>query len=199
MATARIHHRNEDLDPQPIITSSSGTISPPTYIIANGQPVTFTNNSASTINITFEPDAFGVVVFNNVTLNPGTSDSQTPQANDRTVNFNTDGTANYPYAIQVGAGPMYVAVTAGVCTPDKVVIPLNGTIEMIGTDQNYNVHWNASNGDPFTPPLSEIYTSGNPLTKTHRDYLPVADYGYTISPAGPCAGPGGGRVVVKNT
>ena len=201
MATARVLYNDENNPaPQVITIPSSGVISPPTYIIANGQPVTFTNNSGSAINVTFEADAFGVVVFNNVNgLNPIASNTQTPQVDNRTVNFNTDGSANYPCAIQVGAGPLYVAVTASVCTPDPVVVPLGGTIEMIGTDQNYQVTWNASNGDPFTPQLKEIYTAGNPLTKTHTDYLPVGNYGYTISPAGPSEGPGGGTVKVKST
>jgi hypothetical protein len=201
MATARVIPHEDD-NPAPLVITilSSGAISPSTYIIANSQPVTFTNNSSASINITFEPDAFGVPVFNNVApLTPGASNTQSPQTSDRTVNFNTDGSTIYPYAIQVGGGPMYVKGTANDCTPVHVVIPLGGTIEMIGTDQNYNVTWNASNGDPFTPALTKIYMSGNPLNTIHTDYLPVGDYGYTISPTGPALGNGGGRVIVKSS
>jgi plastocyanin len=200
MATARII-RDEDDNLTPLVISipSSGAISPATYIIANGQPVTFTNGSTSVVNVTFAPDAFGVTVFNNVSgLNPGASVQQTPQTNDRTVNFNTDGSANYPYAIQVGAGPIFVKVTGSVCTPDPV-IPVGGTVEFIATDQNYTVTWNASNGDPFNPPLTKIYLSGNPLTKPHTAYLPVGNYAYTITAGGITEGNGGGTVKVKNT
>jgi hypothetical protein len=197
MATARvIHHENdEDLNPQPITISSSG-VSPQACIIANGQSVAF-SSSGPTVNITFEADAFGVVVFNNVSgLSPTNPNTQPPQVNNRTVNYNIDGSSVYPYAIAVGGGPMYVKVTAGNTTPDPVVIPLNSSIEMISTDQNYSVNWFTSNGDPFTPPLTEIYTSGNPLTKPHTNNRPVADYGYRISPV---ETPGGGTVKVKST
>jgi hypothetical protein len=202
MATSRVIHDEDDDNPAPqvITIPSSGVISPLTYIIANGQPVTFTNNSTSMINVVFEPDAFGVVVFNNVSgLNPNASNTLTPQANNRTVNFNTDGSANYPYALQVGAGPMYIKVTASLCTPDPAIIPLGGTIEMISTDVNYSVKWDASNGDPFTPALAEIYTSGNPLTVPHTAYLPIGNYRYTISQSGISEGPGGGKVIVKSS
>ncbi|MGA7293894.1 MAG: hypothetical protein WBW53_18610 [Terriglobales bacterium] len=199
MATARvIHHEDDNPSPLVITISSNGVISPPTYIIANGQPVTFTNDSGATLSVTFEADAFGVEVFDNVNdLNPNTSNTQSPQVDDRTVNFNTDGSTDYPYAVQVGSGPMYVKVTASVCTPDPVVIPRDGTIEMVSTDQNYGVEWNASNGDPFKPPLTEIYLSGNPLTVPHTEYLPANDYAYTIT--SPVEGPGGGKVIVKSS
>ena len=198
MATARVHHKREDLDPQPIVISNAG-VSPQTCITSNGQPVTF-SSSGPTVNITFEPDAFGVVVFDNVIqLSPSSPSTQTPQADNRTVNYNIDGSSVYPYAIAVGGGPMYVKVTAGNCTPDPVVIPLNSTIEIISTDHNYSVKWNASNGDPFTPALKEIYTATNPLTKPHTEYLPVAEYAYTVSPGGPMLGNGGGTVKVKGS
>ena len=200
MATARvIHHREEeDLNPQPIVISSSG-VSPQACITANGQSVAF-SSSGPTVDITFEPDAFGVVVFNNVSgLSPTNPNTQPPQVNNRTVNYNIDGSSVYPYAIAVGGGPMYVKVTAGNCTPDPVVLPLNSSIEMISTDQNYSVTWFTSNGDPFTPPLTEIYSQGNPLTKPHTENRPVADYGYRISPGNPTGTAGGGTVKVKST
>jgi hypothetical protein len=202
MATARVIH-DEDKDnpnPQQIAISSSSVV-PKAVIIANGQPVTFTSNGP-TVNITFEPDAFppspGFVVFNNITgVSPANPVTVSPQTTNRTVNYNIDGSNVYPYAIQVGNGPMYVSIVNGSPVQDPVVIPLNGTIEVIG-DKNYTVNWNASNGDPFNAPLTNIYTAGNPLNTTHTDRLPVADYGYTISPKD--AGvPGGGTVKIKST
>jgi hypothetical protein len=202
MATARVIHNNEENNPnpQPIVISSSGA-TPKACIILNGQPVAF-SSSGPTVNITFEPDAFppypGFVVFNNITgVSPTNPVTASPQTTNRTVNYNIDGSNVFPYAIQVGAGPLYVSVVAGAPVQDPVVIPLNGSIEMIG-DRNYSVDWFTSNGDPFTPTLTNVYTAGNPLTTPHTNNRPVADYGYKLAPdfAG---NPTGGTVKVKGT
>jgi hypothetical protein len=197
MATARVIHHEEDLNPLQISIPAGGVISPTTYIIANQQQVTFNNNSGSPVNITFEADAFGVVVFNNIS-NLTTSTTQTPQVNNRTVNFNTDGSTTYPYAIQVGNGPMYVNVDAGECTPETVVIPLNGTIQMASSDGvTYSITWNTNNGNPF-PGLAHIYPVSNPQTKPYTATFPIGPYGYTIAVA-KATGGGGGTVKIKST
>jgi len=205
MATARVHHHHEDdiPNPQPIVITNSG-ISPQAYKIANQQPVTF-SSTGPTVNIYFEPDAFGVTVFNNVTgVSPTNPQTIPPQTNDRTVNFNTDGSAVYPYAIQVGAGPMYVKVANSECTPENPVVPYGGTIRMISTDiQHYKVNWSVNAGNPF-PGLTDVYTAGNPLTKTYTETLPVNAngfaFGFSVAPApGPSLGMGGGNVIVKNS
>jgi len=202
MATARVP-LEDDVLAQVITIASNGVLSPATCFIANAQQVTFVNNSGGSIPITFEPDAFGVTVFNNVSVggNGGTN-TQSPQVNNRTVNYNTDGSTTYPYAIQVGAGALFIKVTYnqtsgnGDCTPDPAVIPLGGTIEFIG-DANYSVRWNAANGDPFTPPLTNIYTASNPLTVPHTASRPSGNYGYTITKLAITDGTGHGGGTIK--
>jgi hypothetical protein len=201
MATARVFNDNLADNPNPvsIVISSTGA-SPATCIIANGQGVAFSSNGP-TVNITFAPDAVsGSIIFNNVTnLGPSTPQTVYPLVTDRTVNYNTDGSTVFPYAIQVGAGPLFIKVASSVCTPDPAVIPAGGTIEMVATDHNYNVTWNASNGDPFNPALTAVYLSGNPLTVPHTAYLPAKDYSYSVSAMGPTLGTGGGKVKIKGT
>jgi len=202
MATARNIHPEDDLVPNPYPISITATgASPAACIILNNQPVTFTNNTTSPITIMFEPDALlGWAIFTNIiALAPGASNTQTPLISDRTVNYSIDGsTTNYPYAIQVGAGPFYVTVNGAFCSPDPAVIPLNGTLTMVSTDgKNYTIHWNASNGDPFTPLLTNVYALNNPLTVPHTERTPAGPYSYTVQ-VGNMLGQGGGKVKVTS-
>lgn len=203
MSTARVirHEPDNVPNPFPISITSSGA-SPATCIIANNQPVTFTNNTQTIINITFEPDALlAWAIFNNIVgLAPGASNTQTPLVNDRTVNYSVDGsTTSFPCAIQVGAGPFFVTINASYCSPDPAVIPLNGTLEMVSIDnKNYTVHWNAANGDPFNPPLTNVYPLSNPLTVPHTERTPAGPYAYTVQ-LGQMLGQGGGKVRVGSS
>jgi len=207
MATARaIPPGPEAFQPQQITITSTGA-SPKACIIADGQPVTFINNTGGVININFQPDATpGMRVFNNVSnlswIAPNNTNTQTPQLSNRTVNFNTDGSSNYPYAIQVGAGPLYVLVTYNGtqvnCYPSPAVIPYGGTIELYknsGDQNNYSVTWPTPAGDPFTPPLTRVDNT------PHTDSANIADYEYKVALANPVAatGQGGGTVKVKGS
>jgi hypothetical protein len=213
MSTARvIHHDDEEnLSPQPIAISSSGVVSPQTCIIANGQSVAF-SSAGPTVTVTFEPDAIpGWVVFNNVTVSPSSPQTIAPRVNDRTVNFNIDGSNVYPYAIQVGAGPMYVAVSynsvLGVvtCTPGEVVIPYGsssiqrGTLTLVPSpsqpNNTYSVAW--PQGDPFNPQINNVPQSGNlPMARSAG-----SNYNYTVAYTGIAgnAGSGGGKVIVRGS
>jgi hypothetical protein len=148
-----------DDNPNPqIITITNGAASPATCKIANGQGVTFNNNSGSPISVYIEPDVQGVTVFSSpIPVGANSSATVYPQALDRTVNFNTDGSQGYPYAIQVGGGPLYISVVVtntGVInvTPSPAVIPAGGTWRLYkasGDNNTYNVTWPGIAAPPF--------------------------------------------------
>lgn len=145
-------------NPQAIAISSTGA-SPATCIILNGQGVSFVNSSNNPINVSFEADVQGVTVFSQNPLNVASNSSVTiyPQTQNRTVNFNLDGSQVYPYAIQVGGGPLYISVSAnntGVInvTPSPAVIPAGGTWQVYkasGDNNTYNVTWPGIAAPPF--------------------------------------------------
>jgi hypothetical protein len=158
MAAARNLPPIPDPNPQQITISNTGVLSPATCIIANGQQVTFINNLSYSINITFEADAQGVVVFTSPVAVPGNGGSTmiSPLTNDRTVNYNTDGSDTFPYAIQVGAGPLYISVslsgTTVQVTPSPAIIPAQGTWQLFkasGDANTYKVTWPNVNNPPF--------------------------------------------------
>lgn len=199
MAAARnIPPLEDDVPAQQITITSAGVISPATYTIANQQPVTFTNNTANTITVSFEADPQGVTVFNPITVpgNGGTG-SGSPLVNDRTVNFNIDGSGVYPYAIQVGAGPLYISVycVSGVvyCNPSPAVIPAGGTLELYkgsGDSNRYDVGWPNVSAPPI--PISSVDNAPHAATGT-------GSYSYTVKVhAGPIAsiGQGGGTIKI---
>jgi hypothetical protein len=204
MATARVID-HEAFTAQNITISGTGLATPGAVAVANGQQVTFTNNSGSQINIVFVPDPVhtGVSVFNNVNglspTSPNNTNTQTPQVNDRTVNYNVviGGNTYGPYAIQVGSGPIYVSVTGSNTTPSLVVIPTNGWVEFVATDSNYTVSWQASTGDPFYPPVTTIGV-GLPNNVPHQVRLANNSFPYTLG-AGLAAAAGGGTVKVRGT
>jgi hypothetical protein len=204
MATARILDQGA-FTAQNITISGTGLATPQAVPIANGQQVTFTNSSGSPINIVFvaDPAHTGVSVFNNVSglspTAPNNTNTQTPQVNDRTVNYNVviGGNTYGPYAIQVGSGPIYISVTGSNTTPDPVVIPTNGWVEFFATDTNYTVTWQASTGDPFYPPITSIAVGvGN--NSPHQAKLAPNSFPYTLR-VGLADGNGGGTVKVRGT
>lgn len=150
-----------DPAPQQITISNTGVLSPATCTVLNGQQVEFINNLSYAINVTFEADAKGVVVFAGPVAVPGNGGTATisPQqgVNDRTVNYNIDGSQTFPYAIQVGAGPLYISVVmtnTGVInvTPSPAIIPSGGTWQLFqaASDNNtYDVTWPGIAAPPF--------------------------------------------------
>lgn len=141
------------------ITISSTNASPATCIIANGQGVAFANSSSNPINVYFEADVQGVTVFTPNPLNVPANSNVTiyPQTQNRTVNFNLDGSQTYPYAIQVGGGPLYISVAVNntgvvLVTPSPAIIPSGGTWQIFkaASDNNiYNVSWPNVSAPPF--------------------------------------------------
>ena len=98
-----------------------------------------------------------------------------------------------PYAIQVGAGPMFIEITASDSEPDPILVPKGGTLQMFSNDNNtYLIGW--PNFNPF-PGL----TQANPGVTNNIAYTqvgPALGYGYSISIKGQEA-PGKGTVIVQ--
>jgi hypothetical protein len=203
MAAARNIPPMDDPAPYPVSISSTGVVSPATGIMMNNQSVQFTNNTGAQITVTFQADGQGETVFPNTPV-PGNGGTATvsPQTSDRTANFNIDGSNSFPYAIQVGAGPLYVLVSWDTslaeadCNPSPAVIPAGGTVKMFreSTDSHtYSVRWPNIVSNPFTPPL----TSADGLVHTANT---TGNLGYTLnSPApGDQIGHGAGTIKVGN-
>lgn len=204
MAAARnLPPLGEDVPNPQIITITNNIPSPATCIIANGQGVTFTNASTTVpVSIYFEADAKGVTVFTPNPVLVGASSSTTvyPQTQDRTVNFGVNDTQNTPYAIQVGAGPLYISVSlnAGVVnvTPSPATIPAGGTWEVFkaAIDANiYKVTW----PNVAAPPFPDFTVNNTP--QTANAVAGNFDYKVKLGP-GPAAktGNGGGTIKVGN-
>jgi hypothetical protein len=177
MAAARNLPPIADDNPSPqVITITNGIPSPTTCIIANGQQVQFNNTSASPINIYFQPDAQGKSVFTSPILigSQGTyMATPNPSYPDRTVNFSVNDTQNFPYALQVGAGPLYIFVvttSTGVIhiTPSPATIPAGGSWELFqGADDGntYNVTWPNISAPPFPNfTVNNLPQTANPVT-----------------------------------
>jgi hypothetical protein len=161
MAAARNLPPIADDNPNPqVITITNGIPSPATCIIANGQQVQFINTSTSPINIYFQTDTQGKSVFTSpILIGSQGNYTATPNPNypDRTVNFSVNDTQNFPYAIQVGAGPLYIYVSMSNLAvievmPSPATIPSGGTWELFqaSTDTHtYNVTWPNIAAPPF--------------------------------------------------
>jgi hypothetical protein len=215
MAARHLPHIPMEAIAQTITIDSTYVAHPQAVRIPAGQQqqVSFTNNSAGTISIQFELNPPGPTMFANIpTLVNGATDTQTAN-----VDTNGNGAVNYyvydsnntkhgPYAIEVGNGPLYVSVTysqslnEGQCTPDPVVIPYQGHLEMYSTDYNYSVGWPTSFGDPFQPQLLSTVpgaTNNSPV----QEVANLAEYKYTVTKTGiqGVGGGGGGKVIVKGS
>ncbi len=213
MATARVPRPEEaaDVNPQTITVNSNVVPSTPACIIANGQQVTFVNSSGfSNLYFHFQPDADavnGYSLFSDFSIAsynpPNNQVTQTPQVNNRTVNYaitvGNQTPTDYPYAIQVGAGPLYVHVWYANnevnCYPSPAVIPVGGTLELYknSNDTNsYPVTWPTPT-NPFTPALTGA--DGLP----HTENTGVNSYSYTAAKVGigGGTGKGGGTVKIK--
>lgn len=178
-----------------------------------GQQVSFTNNSGTSVLISFEPNPPGPTMFVEIpNLANGATNTQTPSVDvygNGAVNYyiyDANNNAHGPYAIEIGNGPLYVQVTwsqamgAGLCTPDPAVVPYLGHLEVYSNDYNYNVGWPTSFGDPFTPRLNSVApgsANNSPVQETANFNL----YKYTVTknPPNPKEGTGngGGKVIVK--
>jgi hypothetical protein len=183
---------------------STLTCSSPAIIVAVGDQVNFSNspNSTTTINVTFAANPPGVsnppgpVLFQPMTLSPGTTDGQTANVNG-SVNYTVtaNGQTFGPYAIQAGIGPLYVQITASNSQPDPIVVPKGGTLQMYSNDAStYTVKWPTFNPFPGLTQASPGPANNSPYTQQG----PAQTYGYEILVKGPAVGVGGGRVIVTS-
>jgi hypothetical protein len=210
MATARVPL--SEFSSGPITINSSLVPNPQGYFLPAGGTVTFTNtNTSGSISITFVPAG----VFNDIpALNAGVSNSQAAQIPIGGVTYFINGNLTAPYAIQVGVGPIPVAITAPggavTYTPQFAAIPVGGKLLIYGGDQSYNVIWTGG-GDPVTPAITQALQgfSNNVVSTGNK---PVNTYNYSATAfmssqhgevrefaKGGSATGGGGRIVVKST
>jgi len=171
--------------------------------------VTFTNNSGSTITMSFTPKAANGGMFTDITnLATGSSQAQTvPGGTGASVNYTItgNGVSTGPWAIQAGLGPMVVVIggnNALTYTPNPVAIPLGNNSLGTGTilvrpavaGDGYNINWNGN--DPFTPALKSADGISHSLLNAQAgsyNYTAAVSDGATLNIA---AGPGGRVIVV---
>ncbi len=180
MATARVFTAAD----QPVNINPQGQANPAGCLIENGQNVTFTNNSGSTISILFAQTAISKqTVFNDINnLAPGSNYTEAPLVPKITVNYNVsmDGKAPYgPFAIEVGAGPLEISVTDTNPTPKSATVPRNGEIQFNATDYKCDITW--LDGDPLDPQLNSVFVgqSNNPVVHEHGNV--VKDFRYELT------------------
>ncbi len=184
---------------------------PKAVIIASGTTVDFVNNSTSTITLTFAQNpitATGLTLFTNVTLAPGTSDSQSPTAVVGSCNYTVTvgGTIYGPFSVQVGTtSPLIVQVTyigtSGDCQPATAMIPVGGKLQMTSADSHsYHVFWAGGINNPFNPALASVNAAGGPQNDICQATAPASTtpYVYSVNSPGPAAGNGGGSVIRSN-
>lgn len=192
------------------------TVSPAGKIIDGDDSITFTNNSQNaTVNITFELNSPGATLFQPVSPNStpdiapggGSYSPDGPLADNGSVNYYVTvvgGGTFGPYSIQAGDGPLYVSVTGGNSTPDKVAFPQGGSLEMYSTDIDYTVNW-TNTGNPLpnpSPGLIAVYVgSSNSKNGPFSNPTSVGPagpiFGYGLVPPGPMLSGGKGTVIVQ--
>jgi len=163
MATARVYPAAD----QPVNINPQGQANPAGCLIENGQNVTFTNNSGSTISILFDQTAISKqTVFNDINnLAPGSNHTEAPLVRDITVNYNVsmDGKS----------------VTGTEPTPKIATVPRNGEIQFNATDYKCDITW--LDGDPLDPQLNNVFVgqSNNPVVHEHGNV--VKDFRYELT------------------
>jgi hypothetical protein len=180
MATARVFTAAD----QPVNINPKGEANPAGCLIENGQNVTFTNNSGSTISILFAQTAISKKkVFDDINnLAPGSNHTEAPLVRDITVNYNVsmDGRiGELSFAIEVGAGPLEISVTGTEPTPKSATVPRNGEIQFNATDYKCDITW--LDGDPLNPQLNNVFVgqSNNPVGHEHGNV--VKDFHYELT------------------
>lgn len=181
MATARVFTAPD----QPININRQGQANPAGVQISNDQSVKFSNNSGSTISITFAPTAISdQTVFNDInSLASGANYTEAPLVSGITVNYNVslNGQTYGPFAIEVGTGPLEISVTGTNPTPTIGTIPPNGEIQFSATDDQCAITW--LNGDPFTPALNYVYVGQANNQVGAENGNSGKDFGYTLAPS----------------
>jgi hypothetical protein len=176
------------------------TPTPQAFIIQPGDQVNFVNNSGSTIAIAFDTTSQPQSFFSNIPsiLNGGNYVTpQTPDLNgSQLYGIYVGGVKQSgPFCIQVGTGPLYIVVTNGVTLPDSATIPVNGTLRILDSANDpWTVEWDQNGqpvtNNPFNPPLTTV--------GSHQIVAGAGEYTYSLSPADPKGGDGGGTIKVTN-
>ncbi len=96
-------------------------------------------------------------------------------------------------------GPLFVTVNGTTCTPQTIVVPLQGSVEYYSTDGlTHDITWNTSNGNPFTGLIESLSDWPLPSDQGLHNCLAVNPYGYQMGPGTTATG-GGGTVKVKGS
>ncbi|MGA7561019.1 MAG: hypothetical protein WCF61_19435 [Terriglobales bacterium] len=183
------------------------TPTPQGIVVNQGDTITFYNNSGVDVVIEFQTNSPGQPVYPpmNLEVDDGDSNGFTAPNYDCAANYYIYNGTNLvgPFVIQVGTGPMYVAITQSGSTvsytPQTVAVPLGtilppglGKLEMLGPSASFPVGWTNGN-DPFNPAIQA--TDGVP----HPVNSSATDGGYTYSAGtNPLENPINGRVIVQN-
>jgi len=188
MATQRVTPFPENVADQSISIGYVGGNFVPSVaactILGNGQQnVAFSNTTGTTVSINFVPDPVNSsrVVFNDIPnlVSGAPATILTPLVSNGSANYYINvGSDTYgPFAIQVGIGPLYVAVstnaTGGIdVNPGTVRIPSGGAWELYKNPSDthtYNVSWPNITAPPF-PNFTVDNTPRNAAQNGSFDY-----------------------------
>jgi hypothetical protein len=186
------------------------TVSNPAIIMTATDQIAFNNSEDSTATISFvfsanppvpspyTPPGPAILDYPTALFAPGAGTGNlAPIVPDGAVNYivQVNGTqVGGPYAIQVGVGPLFVAINGASYYPTTAVVPTGGYIEFYTLDGNtYQVGWGVGILNPF-PGLVKAY----PLTNGASPYQNSPPnnpntYTYNLSP-NLVLGGGGGTV-----
>jgi hypothetical protein len=184
-----------------IVIGNGFAPSTPGLIISPGDSVLFVNMTEYPVNIVFDPTSQPQPMFSDTPVIPagGTYLTTTSPDLDGSEMFNVYSSGvkknDEPYVIQVGRGPLYIAITHGITAPDPAVIPPGGTLRIVDSaNHSYRViDWKKGGNscpNPFNPPLAAV---GNHLATAE-----AGDYQYTLSSTSPIVGDGGGTIKVTS-
>lgn len=149
-----------------LIISATGqlpTSESPDVQIGNNDTIEFTNNAGFPVSIHFTTSSGAV--FNSIQglANGATSQAQSPQQTNVTVNYtitnlNTQQ-VSAPYGIEVGVGPLRINISAAQPMPKVISIPAGGQIQF-QSDAKYSITWNPPN--VFNPNPNQVIKGLNP-------------------------------------
>ncbi|MGA9356130.1 MAG: hypothetical protein WBV46_20760 [Terriglobales bacterium] len=181
-------------------------------VVSQGDQITFENNSGVDVVIAFQTNGSGQPVYApmNLTVTNGSSAGFTAPSYDCAANYyinqaNTQPPVQMggPFAIQVGAGPLFVTIGGSFANPTynpaTVAVPIGtslppgpGILQMNSTSSTFGITW-ANNSDPFTPNISSTGGQAHAVSSLSA----TTNYAYTAGPTFE-NNPAGGRVVIQN-
>lgn len=176
------------------------TPTPQGLIVNPGDTVMFQNNSGVEITIQFAPNYTSPALSSNLDIPDGDEAGFVAPATAAAANYGIYVGATQesgPWAIQVGAGPMYVVLTgSGTCNFPTVAVPLGNILTGFG---KLSIGPNATSGslgigfqtNPFNPPITT--NDGSHPVKAGTD---PGSYSYTV--VDPDNNPGPGKVIIRS-